>query len=516
VIPGALAGAARNVTAIVFVLSQTPSTALPRPSGSTTVRFMKTFFAWLLVVLAASAAEVNAPAAASGKIVYVLPIRDDIMPPLTYVVRRGVKEAIAAKADLLVLDMKTNGGRLDTTEDIIEILGEFKGDTVCFVNDRAFSAGAFIAVATKKIYMAPSSVIGAATPIMLGPDGVKEMPQSVEAKMTSAVRALVRRVAQRNGHNPEVVEAMIDRNKELKIGDTVINPKGEVLTLTDTEAAKEYATTNGPAKPLLSSGTVASLEALTSKLGYANARRIDIKPTGAERLGTWIQAISPVLLIIGIICMYIEFKTPGFGAPGIISIAAFAIYFAGSYIAGFSGLEWMLVFIVGVTLLALEFFVLPGTMALGVAGAGLMVLGIVMALIDLYPGTPSTPGMPSLPRFGAPSRDSLEYAIRTLLITFAGSAIAIWLASKWLPKTSMYAALVSQGASGAATTARLEQQETKLIGLTGVTISALRPGGKAQFGDDILDVMSQGDMLSKGTAVRIVAVSGGTAVVERT
>src|ERR1044072_4023267 len=112
---------------------------------------MKTFFAWLLVVLAASAAEVNTPPPASGKTVYVLPIRDDIMPPLTYVVRRGVKEAIAQKADLLVLDMKTNGGRLDTSEDIMEIIGEFKGYTVCFVNDRAFSAGAFIAVATKRI-----------------------------------------------------------------------------------------------------------------------------------------------------------------------------------------------------------------------------------------------------------------------------------------------------------------------------------------------------------------------------
>jgi membrane-bound serine protease (ClpP class) len=472
---------------------------------------MKSFFAWLLMALAASAAEVNAPT--PGKTVYVLPIRDDIMPPLTYVVRRGVKEAIANKADLLVLDMKTNGGRLDTTEDIIEILGEFKGDTACYVNDRAFSAGSFIAVATKKIYMAPSSVIGAATPIMMSPEGgVQAMPAGVEAKMTSAVRALVRRVAEKNGHNPAVVEAMIDRNKELKIGDTVINPKGEILTLTDTEAAKEYGT---PPKPLLSLGTVANLDALLAKLGYANARRVDIKPTGAERLGTWINAISPLLLIVGIICMYIEFKTPGFGAPGIISISAFALYFVGGYIAGFSGLEWMLVFIVGVILLALEFFVFPGTMTLGVAGAALMVLGIVMALIDLYPGVPSTPGVPALPRFAAPSRDSIEHALQTMLITTFGSALAIWLASKWLPKTSIYATLVSQGASGAATTAHFEKQEKELIGLNGIAISALRPSGKAQFGNDILDVMSQGDMLAKGTSVRIVGVSGGTAVVEK-
>ncbi len=474
---------------------------------------MKTFFAWLLVVLAASAAEVNTPPPVSGKIVYVLPIRDGIAPPLTYVVRRGVKEAISAKADLLVLDMKTDGGRLDTTEDIIAILGEFKGDTICYVNDRAFSAGAFIAVATKKIYMAPQSVIGAATPIMMSPEGgVQAVPAGVEAKMTSAVRALVRRVAQKNGHNPEVVEAMIDRNKELKIGDATINPKGEVLTLTDIEAAKKYGE---PPVPLLSSGTVASLDALLAQLGYASARRVDIKPTGAERLGTWINAISPVLLIIGIICMYIEFKTPGFGAPGIISIAAFAVYFVGGYIAGFSGLEWMLVFVVGVILLALEFFVFPGTMALGIAGGLLVALGIVMALIDLYPGVPSTPGLPALPRLAGPSRDSIQHALQVMLITAAGSAVAVWLASKWLPKTSIYAALVSQGASGSATSANFAKQEKKLVGLTGVTVSALRPSGKAQFGDAILDVMSQGDMLSKGTNVRVIGVDGGTAIVEK-
>jgi len=472
-------------------------------------------FAWLLVVLSAGAAEVTPPPSTNvtGKTVYVLPIRADIMPPLTYVVRRGVKEAIAAKADLLVLDMKTDGGRLDTTEDIIAILGEFKGDTVCYVNDRAFSAGAFIAVATRKIYMSSGSVIGAATPIMMSPEGgVQAMPAGAEAKMTSAVRALVRRVAQKNGHNPEVVEAMIDRNKELKIGDQIVNPKGEVLTLTDTEASKEYGM---PPKPLLSSGTVASLDKLLAQLGYANARRVDIKPTGAERLGTWINAITPLLLTIGLICMYIEFKTPGFGAPGIISICAFALYFAGGYIAGFSGLEWMLVFFVGVALFALEFFVFPGTMALGIAGAVLMVLGIIMALIDLYPGVPTTPGFPTLPRLAGPSGDSIENAMRVLLIAAGGSIFAGWLVSKWLPKTSVYSALVSQSASGSATTAALERQESRLVGLTGVAISSLRPGGKAQFGDDILDVRSEGDLLVKGTRVRILSVDGGTAVVEK-
>ena len=120
---------------------------------------MRVWLRWMVLVSTlaglADAAPVISLGTNSPKKVYVLPIRDDIMPPLVYLVRRGVKEAMEAEADLLVLDMETNGGRVDTTREIIGILEQFKGDTVTFVNKDAFSAGAFIAVATRKIYMAP-------------------------------------------------------------------------------------------------------------------------------------------------------------------------------------------------------------------------------------------------------------------------------------------------------------------------------------------------------------------------
>jgi membrane-bound serine protease (ClpP class) len=464
----------------------------------------------VLLLLGPSMAAAPAPAL-SEKSVVIVPIRQNIEPSLVYLIRRAVKQAIEEKVDLLILDMKTNGGRLDTTEEIISILAEFKGETVTYVNDRAFSAGAFVAVGTRKIYMAPQSVIGAAAPIMVGPTGGAEaIPETIEVKTKSAVRGVIRGVAAKNGHNPDVLEAMIDRNKELTIDGHVINKKGDILTLTDVEANKAYG---NPPKPLLSAGTVESLEALLAQLGYGSARRIAIEPTGAERLGTWINAISPLLLIIGAVGLYIEFKTPGFGAPGIIGITAFALYFIGGYIAGFSGFEWMLVFVLGVILLALEFFVFPGTIALGVAGAGLMVLAVFMALIDFYPGVPSTPGGFSWPTIAGPTAESVERALRTLLIAVAGVALGFWLASKWLPKTSIYSTIVSHGVSGAATTAGYVSQENMLVGRTGVTRSPLRPGGKAQFGDAILDVTSQGDMIDNGVPVRIVGYNTGTPVV---
>jgi membrane-bound serine protease (ClpP class) len=446
---------------------------------------------------------------------FVLPIRDDIMPPLVYLVRRGVKEAMEAKADLLVLDVKTDGGRVDTTEEIIEILGQFKGQTVTYVNDRAFSAGAFIAVATQRIFMAPQSVIGAAAPIMLAPggSGPVEMPDTMEIKMNSAVRALVRRVCEKNGHDVDVLEAMIDKTKELKrlqiekasdgsvsTNTTMLKEKGDILTLTDTEAARAYG---DPARPLLSAGTVESLDALMTKLGYATARRTDIKPTGAERLGIWINAISPLLLIIGILGVYIEFKTPGFGLPGIVGLAAFALYFLGGYIAGLSGMEWILVFLLGLVLVALELFVFPGSLVAGVAGAGLMLVALVMAMVDVYPGMPTLPSL-----------ELLRPRAISLLITFSGAAVGIWALSLILPRTSLYGRLVSQSASGVASGVDTAQKQEARVGQVGVALSPLRPGGKAQFGEQILDVMTQGEMIEKGQRVRILSHSGTEAVVE--
>ena len=447
--------------------------------------------------------------------VYVLPVRDDIMPPLVYLVRRGVKEAMDANADLLVLDMETNGGRVDTTREIIGILNQFKGETVTFVNKDAFSAGAFIAVATKKIYMAPESVIGAAAPIIVAPGGggVEKIPDTYEKKMTSAVKAMVRTTAEKNGHNIAVVEAMIDKSRGLVLtniadgvtNSVVISKEGDILTLTNTEAEKEYG---NPPKRLLSAGTVQDLDALIKQLGYADAVRHDIKPTGMEKIGSWLNAISPLLLIIGVIGVYIEFKTPGFGLPGIVGIAAFALYFLGGYVAGLSGAEWVVVFVLGLALVVVELFVYPGTVVIGMLGAVLMLAAIIMAMVDLYPA----PGPGVLPAL--PTLDKFQLPMRQLFIATLGGGIGIWLASLFLPKTSLYRAVVSHSATGVKTEAEFAQIKKSRQGQMGVAISALRPGGKAQFGDDILDVVSQGEMVPKGTQVRIIGTSGAEALVE--
>jgi len=464
---------------------------------------------WLLVWLFLAvwpvfAVETNTPPTRGSGKVYILPIRENIMPPLVYVVRRGVKEAMEASADALIIDMNTDGGRVDVTEEIIGIISKFKGPTFTYVNDRAFSAGAFISVATQKIYMAPQSVIGAAAPIMMSPggNGVEKIPDTVEAKMTSAIRALVRTQAEKNNHNIEVIEAMIDKTKELVIDGETLNKEGNILTLTDRQAAKEYGV---PPKPLLSAGTVESMDVLLEKLGYANAQRIEIKPTGTEQLGIWINAVSPILLIIGIIGLYIEFKTPGFGLPGIVGIAAFAIYFLGGYVAGLSAASWVIVFIVGLILIMVELFVVPGTFIAGITGGVLMLVALVMGMVDTYPGAPA---LPSLVDLELPLRD-LSIAV---LISLA-VALAI---ARFFPHTTMFQRLVSQTVSGVASVAAIEAQLSSRVGQTGVAVAPLCPGGKARFGEELLDVITRGEMVAKGRTVRIIGRTGPNAVVEET
>jgi membrane-bound serine protease (ClpP class) len=463
---------------------------------------MRKWLALLIGMFGLMGGQTARCADASAQSVYVIPIREDITSSLVYVVRRGVKEAMAAKADLLVIDMDTDGGSLAAMMDIIDVINQFKGQTVTYVNTKAFSAGALISFSTQHIYMAPQSVIGAAAPVQMAPGGggIESLPDTVEVKEVSAVSALIRTEAEKNGYNVDLVDAMVNKTKEFKMGDKIINEKGQLLTLTDTEAAEEYGK---PPKPLLSSGTIPTMDALMEKLGYAGAQRVVITPTGAEKLGTWINAVSPILLIIGIIGIYIEIKTPGVILPGVIAVLAFLLYFLGGYVAGLSGMEWVVVFVIGLALLISELFVHPGTILPGLAGLALIFIALVMAMVDMYPGTPAFPTLPQI-----------RLPMENIVLALGVSLVVMAVLARILPKTSVYRVLVSQGASGDATVAAQQRVQESRVGEKGVAISNLRPGGKAQFGNDILDVITQGEMIAQGQAVRIIGHSGTEAIVE--
>ena len=270
---------------------------------------------------------------------------------------------------------------------------------------------------------------------------------------------------------------------------------------------------------LLSSGTVESIDALIGELGYAGAQRIDVQPLGAEQLGTWINAISPLLLLIGIIGLYIEFKTPGFGVFGAIGIASLVVYFFGGYVSGLAGIEWVGVFVLGVVLVAVELFWLPGTLIIGVVGVVCMLVSLLMGMTDIYPDMPWFPtgegggeGVPqvegidfALPDFSKPIRD--------LTIAFLLSIPVIWAMVKYMPHTALFANFASEAASGVESVAAVAAKVDSRLGQVGEATTPLHPGGKAMFGDDMCTVVTQGEMIAAGAQVKVIGHRGSDLLV---
>src|SRR5947207_782892 len=291
---------------------------------------MRILFRLLLLVLGLATL---APTAFSREVVrkgdtVVIPLNGEISPAMHLFLRRAIKAAENAGAGAIIIEMNTYGGRLDSADDISGALNRTTIPTYTFINTNAGSAGSLIALATRHIYMSPVSAIGAAAPVLAGGG---ELSGTEKDKTLSYWSALVRSSAARNAHNPDIGEAFMDKEKEVKIGERVVHAKGTLLTLNAQEATELI---NG--KPLLAEGIVNSVDDLVKKAGLGGAL-VAVEPSGFERLAFWITAFAPALLLLGIICAYLEFKMPGASMPGIIAAICFALFFAGHYLAGLAG-----------------------------------------------------------------------------------------------------------------------------------------------------------------------------------
>lgn len=315
--------------------------------------------------------------------VVVIPVREQIAPPELYILRRGLKEAIDDGVQTIVLDMETPGGRLDVTFDMLKALEKFPGKTVTYINSEAISAGALISAGTDEIYFSPSGIIGAAAPVT--GEG-KDIDKTMEAKLVSYLKARVRSLTDGQGYRSEVISAMIDMKSEFKIGDTVIKQKDELLSLTAQEAIKEYGE---PPMPLLAAGIAKDMDELLDRIhgsGNWSVKRMEV--TWSEKLAQYLTSIAPLLMAIGMVALFIEFKTPGFGFFGIAGGLLLAVVFLGHYVAGLSGHEPMIFFALGALLIVIEVFFFPGSIVFALAGVTIMLGSLVWSMADLWPSEP--------------------------------------------------------------------------------------------------------------------------------
>jgi len=465
----------------------------------------------------AHAAVTNEPPASAGPSdvsaakVLVIPIEGMIERGLLHVMQRALDEARTNQTVAVVLDMDTPGGRVDVTETLMRLLLDLPQEmrTFTFVRQDALSAGALIAVATREIYMAPGARIGASA--IVGASGDIE-EGDLKEKHVSALVALVRSAAHTNGHDPDLFESMIRRDMEYEIDGEMLVPAGQLLTLSDHEAARLIGT-NGTDRPLLSAGTVESIEEMLATAGITEFSLQRITPTSAERIARWVEMFAFLFLAGGLLGLYIEFRTPGFGIPGLAGIVLLAIFFWGHRIAGLSGDLELVIFAIGALLLLAEIFLIPG---FGIAGIG----GITCMLIAIFFSMAAP--MPQGPWFEIPTIDLHRAMLQMgLALVFALAAGA--LVSRYLPKTIGFRNLMLETTlpgrtfdpeprQAAPADASPQPSQVK-TGDTGICVTALRPAGYARINGQRVGVVAEGSYLDKDAPVKVVAMQGYRIVV---
>ena len=430
--------------------------------------------------------------------VYVIPIHDAIGKPTLFIIRRGLKQAIEEGVDTVVLDMDTPGGRVDVTLDIMKSLDKFDGQTLTYVNVDAISAGAFIAASTDEIYFAPKSQIGAAAVINITGEDVAE---TAKQKLESYMRAVVKNYSGDSPYRADVVRAMMEADYVLEIDGTVIKPAGELLSLTGKEALEEYG---DPPQPLLGAGIAEDLtDLLDSKFGENGYVIESFEITWSEDLAQYLSVIAPALMGIGLILLFVEFKTPGFGVFGISGITLIAIVFASNYVAGLAGHEPIMLFFVGLILLAVEIFILPGTMIFATLGIACVFGSLVWSLADIWPSVPNEPFAIDF----SPLWPAFEKSVLAFFIAVVG-AVIIW---RVLPRSGFESRLVVAGTSASPDpviagggSAILKPSSLPDIGTRGVVISALHPVGAVEIDGHRYEAQVEVGAVSKGEPVVVV------------
>jgi membrane-bound serine protease (ClpP class) len=430
----------------------------------------------------------------------VVQLNGEVAPAMHLFLRRAIKAAENAGASAVVIEMNTYGGRLDAAADICGALNRTTLPTYTFINTNAGSAGSLIALATRHIYMSPVSAIGAAAPVLAGGG---ELTGTQKDKTLSYWSALVRSSATRNGHNPDIGEAFMDKEKEVKIGDRVVHAKGSLLTLNAQEATEII---NG--KALLADGLADSVTDMAKKAGL-NGALVAVEPSGFERLAFWITELAPLLLLLGVICAYLEFKMPGVSMPGIIAAICFALFFAGHYLAGLAGWEVVALFVFGVIFVLVEIlFFAHSTIVFGVVGVFLMLASLLWAMIDRYPGETFFP-----------TGDMLAIPLRNLLVTLVAAVAVIMLFARYLPKTNLYRrfALITTNPPGPSLAGVPREFATALDlapGMQGTAQTMLRPSGKGRFAEHVVDVVTEGEFIAADTPIFVTHKDGMRVVVK--
>jgi membrane-bound serine protease (ClpP class) len=415
--------------------------------------------------------------------VYVIHVEGLIDNGLYSYIERGLQRARSNNAACVILQIDTFGGLVDAADNIRKSLLSSELPIVAFIDLNAASAGALISIATDSIYMAPGGSIGAATVV----DGSGTYASE---KMQSYMRGIMRATAESTNRDPQVAEAMVDESVAIE----GIIAEGKLLTLSTEEALRIG----------FIQGSAASIEDVMDIMGWTGLPVIDMQEVWAESVLRFLAnpVVSSILMLMMLGGLYFELQTPGIGFPGIMAGIGSLLFFAPLYIMGLAQSWEIVLFIMGVILIVIEIFVIPGFGLAGISGISLVIFSLGVSLIGNV-------GL-QFPEIG-----QISQAIWTMAITLILGVAMIASMVRYLPENIMFNTLVlsestdrSRGYTGADT-------HDELLGSEGVTVTALRPSGTALLNDRRIDVVSDGDFIEKGARVKVVETANLKVVVRK-
>jgi membrane-bound serine protease (ClpP class) len=410
---------------------------------------------------------------AQERVVYRVPVSGTIENGLAPYVARALRTAADEGASAVVLDIDTPGGRVDAAQRIVDAVRASTVPVYAFVNPRAYSAGAMIALAARGgIYMAPGGVIGAATPV----DG---QGTKASEKMVSAMRGEFRALAEANGLDPRIAEGMVDEGLDIP----GVKPAGKLLTLTAAEALQlGYSKRSLP-----------DLPSLLDEIGLGGARVDAVGINWAERAVRFLThpVVAPLLLSLGMLGLVFEIKAGQFGLGALVSLTSLGLFFGSNVLLGLAGWEEIILLGLGIIALAVEVFLLPGFGVAGILGAVLMGGAFVLALVS------AAPTLGDLAQAGA---------VLGAALIITASVIIAWL--RHLPNSTRWRGLFLKESTAREEGFVSAPPRVDLVGKAGVALTDLRPSGVATVDGERLDVVTEGEFIQAGSSIKIVRSDG--------
>ena len=395
-------------------------------------------------------------------------------------IKKAIKKAGDEGASLIILELDTPGGLLSSALSIKNYIIESDIPVVAYINKNALSAGALISLSCEAIYMSDGSIIGAATPVYMKGNEIERAGE----KEISTMRAAMRSSAERSKKNVRIAEAMVDETIILSKRNDGIDLDDKTLLTLSVEEALKVNIADGKANSIIDiiklrnlseNSTIKNLE----EEKYDYILRFLINP-----------AVLSALISIGIIGVYIELKTPGFGIGGVISIIAFSIFFFAQVFVGESGFLSPAIFFLGIVLLSIEIFVIPGFGITGILGILGIVAGIFMS-------------------FGI---NNIAQAVLVVFVSLIADIILIIILARFILKSKGFKNIVALETDTAGYHSSVSYDN--LLGCEGITDTFFRPSGNIIINDKKYDAITEGEFINKGAKIKVILVEGNKIVIK--